>query len=604
MRSEATTLATCGEQAGNAPERAAALIARLRTGWHPSLDCAVTAALSPSFASESQIELSSVYLQSIQNASECQWSADTCSALLQVSRTFYGACDFSSGSLAAEIGTRQAASQKLHQHLCALLKVHAAHLMEMNQLARSIETTSRAIVLAEEKGLLNNLGSLYNNLGTACMYAFAYADALESLRRAEAAGLLGLPRYNMAWIHLQQGDVEDALAAIDVARRHTVFAQPGAELVRAVALTIETSALAAAGRLEEATVTADSAAELACINPLFARQARLARGIAECAKDLDEGRQLLEEFYWDVKKDQGSVGLARMALSELVAAHERAARPEEALRYLHLTLELNKGAHRAQLVVAQRFGAADLSAELDLETRKAYLERDILQTQENLEDLAVRAGLMSGYDECHIYRRGRLARMVGEALGLSKVECEELTLAGRLADVGLAAVPDRVLRKPGLLNEGERKLLSEHTVFGAELVGSTRLVRLHTARRAALSHHERWDGTGGPSRLRGNTIPLEGRIVALCDAFEALTQARPWRAALPANAALLEIESQAGRVFDPELTRVFATATRTAFWTTADWDAYLAEEARSSPFVKTLQLMKRRKNGVNFKRLY
>jgi HD-GYP domain-containing protein (c-di-GMP phosphodiesterase class II) len=598
MRSEATTLATCGEQVGNAPESAAALIARLRTGWHPSLDCAVTAALSPSFATESQIELSSVYLQSIQNASECQWSADTCSALLQVSRTFYGACDFSSGSLAAEIGTRQAASHELHQHLCALLKVHAAHLMEMNQLARAIETTSRAIVLAEEKGLLNDLGSLYNNLGTACMYAFAYADALESLRRAEAAGLLGLPRYNMAWIHLQQGDVEDALAAIDVARRHTVFAQPGAELVRAVALTIETSALAAAGRLEEATVTADRAAELACINPLFARQARLARGIAECARDLDEGSQLLEEFYWDVKKDQGSVGLARMALSELVAAHERAARPEEALRYLHLSLELNKGAHRAQLVVAQRFGAADLSAALDLETRKAYLERDILQTQENLEDLAVRAGLMSGYDECHIYRRGRLARMFGEALGFNALRCEELTLAGRLSDVGLAAVPDRILRKPGLLNDGERQLVSEHTMFGAELVGSTRLERLQTARRAALSHHERWDGTGSPSRLCGDAIPLEARIVALCDSFEALTHARPWRAALPTNAALLRVEAQAGTVFDPELTQVFASAVRKAYWATADWEGDLAQEARSSPLVRTMQLMKRRKSGA------
>lgn len=126
-----------------------------------------------------------------------------------------------------------------------------------------------------------------------------------------------------------------------------------------------------------------------------------------------------------------------------------------------------------------------------------------------------------------------------------------------LHDLGKIGVPDAILLKPGPLTASEMKQMEEHPLLGAQLL--ERLPYLAgVARDVVLHHHERWSGAGYPHGLRGEQIPLAARVFALADAFDAMTNDRPYRKALPIEHALAEITAGAGAQFDPELARVFA----------------------------------------------
>src|SRR5262245_14005379 len=116
--------------------------------------------------------------------------------------------------------------------------------------------------------------------------------------------------------------------------------------------------------------------------------------------------------------------------------------------------------------------------------------------------------------------------LVGERLGL---EADLLRVACRLHDVGMAAVSDAVLLKPGPLTADERREISEHAELGQAMLAGSGVELLETAAEIALTHHERWDGAGYPRGLAGEKIPLAGRIVAVADTWDALTTERPYR---------------------------------------------------------------------------
>jgi putative two-component system response regulator len=113
------------------------------------------------------------------------------------------------------------------------------------------------------------------------------------------------------------------------------------------------------------------------------------------------------------------------------------------------------------------------------------------------------------------------------------------------------------LLKPGGLTVEEMTQMRSHTLIGARILGGSRFPLLHLAAEIALTHHERWDGTGYPAGLAGEAIPLVGRIVAVVDVFDALTHDRPYKAAWSAEAALAEIARQSGRQFDPRVVEEF-----------------------------------------------
>lgn len=157
----------------------------------------------------------------------------------------------------------------------------------------------------------------------------------------------------------------------------------------------------------------------------------------------------------------------------------------------------------------------------------------------------------------HVVRMSHFARIVGIALGMSDDEADDLFNAAAMHDVGKIGVPDAILLKPGPLDEAEWALMRRHPTMGAEIIGEHPDRMLQMARRVAACHHEKWDGSGYPQGLAGTAIPLEARIVALADVFDALTSVRPYKPAWEIDRAVALLKEQAGRHFDPALVAHF-----------------------------------------------
>jgi putative nucleotidyltransferase with HDIG domain len=159
------------------------------------------------------------------------------------------------------------------------------------------------------------------------------------------------------------------------------------------------------------------------------------------------------------------------------------------------------------------------------------------------------------YTRGHSSRVTDMAEAVARALGWSEERIASLRVGGPLHDIGKLAVSDEVLCKEGRLDDDELAQIREHPKIGAKLL--LRVTALREAIPYVLYHHERWDGTGYPSGKRGEEIPVEARVLAIADAFDAMTSDRPYRNALSREDALAEVERCAGTQFDPMIARVF-----------------------------------------------
>jgi putative two-component system response regulator len=157
----------------------------------------------------------------------------------------------------------------------------------------------------------------------------------------------------------------------------------------------------------------------------------------------------------------------------------------------------------------------------------------------------------------HTKRVGQWSALLAEALGLPEANIMEIRLAAPLHDVGKIAIPDRILLKPGKLDQDEWTVMQTHTTVGAKMVSGARNSLLLTAEAIALNHHEKWDGSGYPRSLKAEAIPLPARIVAVADAFDAMTHPRPYRTAVPEKEALAELWRCARTHFDPRCVESF-----------------------------------------------
>jgi putative two-component system response regulator len=194
------------------------------------------------------------------------------------------------------------------------------------------------------------------------------------------------------------------------------------------------------------------------------------------------------------------------------------------------------------------------SANDSLEDRVRERTRDLETARlETLSRLARAAELRDEATHEHTERVARTAQLLGRAIGLSEEDTELLWLAAPLHDIGKIGVPDAVLLKPGKLTDDEFALMQTHAELGAHMLSGSVSPVLQTATQIALSHHERWDGTGYPQRLHGEQIPLAARIVAVADVFDALIHQRPYKPAWSLHHALQEITDQSARQFDPQI---------------------------------------------------
>jgi putative two-component system response regulator len=159
----------------------------------------------------------------------------------------------------------------------------------------------------------------------------------------------------------------------------------------------------------------------------------------------------------------------------------------------------------------------------------------------------------------HTERVGRIAALLARAMGLREAEVELVRRAAPLHDVGKIGIPDEILLKPGKLTASEFAEMQTHTTIGVKILSGSHFPILQLAAEVALTHHERWDGSGYPHGLAREAIPLPGRIVAVVDVFDALTHERPYKAAWPVGAAVAELRRQRGRQFDPTVVTAFLT---------------------------------------------
>jgi len=182
----------------------------------------------------------------------------------------------------------------------------------------------------------------------------------------------------------------------------------------------------------------------------------------------------------------------------------------------------------------------------------------------------------------HVVRVGRYSGIIARKLNLDADHVELIEHAAPLHDVGKIGIPDSILLKPDRLSPDERELMERHAVIGKEvlqpvganevglwrshtdlggkIIGDARFKLLRVAHTIALTHHEKWDGTGYPLGLKGEDIPLEGRIVAVADVFDALSSKRPYKAALPLDRCIEMMLEQRGKHFDPKILDAFSSA--------------------------------------------
>ncbi|TXF96223.1 response regulator [Massilia arenae] len=177
-------------------------------------------------------------------------------------------------------------------------------------------------------------------------------------------------------------------------------------------------------------------------------------------------------------------------------------------------------------------------------------------------EIVQRLGLAAEYKDnetgLHVIRMSHFSRILGIAAGMTEIEADDLLHAAPMHDVGKIGIPDRILQKPGPLDAEEWKIMQGHVTIGAEIIGEHDGGMLSLARQIALTHHEKYDGSGYPNGLAGEDIPLVGRIVAIADVFDALTSVRPYKKAWTEEDAVNFLREQKGRHFDPLLVDLFA----------------------------------------------
>jgi len=206
---------------------------------------------------------------------------------------------------------------------------------------------------------------------------------------------------------------------------------------------------------------------------------------------------------------------------------------------------------------------------LGLANRQQVLERAVAERTEQLDKTRTElirrlARVMELHESSavgnRVMRLSQYAKLISQAAGAKQAICDMMMKAAPLHDIGKLGVPSEILRKRERLSAPDWEQVKRHPKLGADIIGEHDDPLLQLARQLALTHHEHWDGSGYPERLRGNAIPWPGRVMAIVDAFEAMTTTQFYRDALSIEQAAAEIMKAAGSKFDPKLIEAFRKA--------------------------------------------
>ncbi len=197
--------------------------------------------------------------------------------------------------------------------------------------------------------------------------------------------------------------------------------------------------------------------------------------------------------------------------------------------------------------------------------RSRSLEREVAEAtrtiREREKETIFRLAKAGAYHDretsIHLIRMSKYSREIAEAMGLSEDDCDAIELASPMHDIGKMGIPDEILRKKGKFTPEEYEVMKNHSYMGFEILNGSTSHFINLGAVIALSHQERYDGSGYPSGLRGEEIPLPARIVAVADVFDALTSVRPYKPAWPLERAVEYIREQSGHLFDPRCVDAF-----------------------------------------------
>jgi putative two-component system response regulator len=217
---------------------------------------------------------------------------------------------------------------------------------------------------------------------------------------------------------------------------------------------------------------------------------------------------------------------------------------------------------------ADRLRRHEEEMEADVRSRTAALRKALRREKEAREELheaqldtirrlVLAAELKDSRAAKHVARIGHYCTVLGKGLGMVGEELDAVGPACTLHDIGMIGIPDAILSNPGPLTTEEWAIMQQHTLLGARILNGATAPILRLGSRVALTHHERWDGTGYPLGLAGTEIPRLGRICAVADVFDGLTTDRPYRKAVSDEEALAHIRKGSGKDFDPQVVGVF-----------------------------------------------
>ena len=215
--------------------------------------------------------------------------------------------------------------------------------------------------------------------------------------------------------------------------------------------------------------------------------------------------------------------------------------------------------------VEKPFSPREMLLRIDRVLKERRLRLIARQAHENLKDsyvdsihrLVMAAEFKDEDTGDHIIRIGRYCPLIAEQLGLSTEFIDTIYYAAPMHDIGKIGIPDRILLKPGRLDDEEFTIIKTHTQIGARLLSRSKSKILQMAEEIALSHHEKFNGKGYPRQLSGADIPISGRIVAIADVFDAITSKRPYKDPYPPEVALDILKKERGGHFDPEVLDIF-----------------------------------------------
>lgn len=478
------------------------------------------------------------------------------------------------------------------RRLRAALSAGAAIHNLRGSFARGVTLLAEALNVAQPLGP-HDQSRVWNNIGVLNMTLGQWQVALSCFEKAASLALDPVSMVNAAQAALRLGDVAMATRHAEMALAGASHAPTDAEvqtgavqahLVMARALVATGNTDAAQSHLEQASLLAERHATL-----YYRAEIAAVAGLIQVQRgDIDAGLATLEDAL-ALDETPGSQPESRL---DCVIGYEMAGRPDAALAHLRELLNFRAGQQIAQLqwqIELIEGGSAHAS---ELMNEKRLLESQIASKESALLEAAASAALASGYDVRRPFRVAKLVEIFAQSEGITGAALETLKLAALLQDVGMMAVPQRIVDKRGALSRAERSLLEEHTRHGAQLVAATGLQRPRAASHLIRLHHEKWDGSG-PCGLKEEEIPVAARVLALCDAYDAMTHQRPYRGAMTSSEALKAIEANADGYFDPQLAQRFCAFVRREHGLHWNFKAFLGAEATSSAFVRAKEEISR-----------